>query len=182
MVRRAFTTYRQVKLKILDTERLTLREFTPDDAAFVLELINEPGWLQNIGDKGIRTLEGAQKYVEASLLASYAKHGFGLYAVELRGGGAAVGMCGLVKRDSLDDVDIGFAFLARHSGRGYAQESGAAILAHALDVLKLPRVVGITAPGNKASMRVLEKIGLRYVDTRQLRGEQRDSTYFTSDA
>ena len=169
-------------MKILDTERLTLRHLTPADAAFILELINEPGWITHIGDKGIRTEEGALAWMLSAPIPAYEKFGFGFYAVELREGSAPLGICGLVKRESLDDVDIGFAFLARHWGRGYAREAAAAVLAYAFATLKLERVVAIAAPAKTASRRLLEQIGLRYVDTRPLRGETRQSAYFTSDA
>ena len=133
---------------VLRSVRLVLREFEPGDAAFVLELVNEPPFREFIGDKGVRSLEGARAYLRDGPLASYARHGFGLWLVERRGGGEALGMCGLLKRDALPDPDIGFAFLERHWGRGYAFEAASAVLAHARDALRLPRVVAVTAVGN----------------------------------
>lgn len=149
-------------MHILETERLVLRHFTPDDDSFILELVNEPGWKKYIGDRGINTLDKARKYIETVPLASYAKHGFGLWAVELKNDGSLVGMCGLIKRDTLDDVDIGFALLSRFEGRGYAREAANATLAYARDQLGLRRVVAITTDDNDRSGKLLERAGMSY--------------------
>lgn len=150
---------------VLQTRRLVLREFQEHDAAFILELLNEPGWIRYIGDRGINSEEAARDYIARGPVAMYRKHGFGLYAVAERASGELLGMCGLIKRDTLDDVDIGFAFLARHERQGYAVEAATAVLAHARDVLGLDRIVAITTPDNHACRRVLEKIGLRFEKT-----------------
>ena len=149
---------------VLHTRRLLLREFTLEDDAFVLGMLNEPGFLRYIGDKGVRTLSDAREYLQKGPLDSYRRNGFGLYAACISPGGSAspLGMCGLVKREGLSDPDIGFAFLERHWGHGYAAESAAAILEHGTRVLKLPRIVAITSPDNFGSIRVLEKIGLKF--------------------
>ena len=146
---------------IIECARLTLHELALHDAHFILRLLNEPGFLRFIGDKGVRTLADARRYISEGPLHSYRRHGFGLYLVRLRETGAAVGICGLVKRDSLDDVDVGFAFLSQHWSKGYAAESAAAVLAYGRDTLGLERIVAITAPDNQASIAVLRKIGLR---------------------
>ena len=147
-------------MSLLVTARLSLRRLEPGDAPFVLELLNDPGWLAHIGDRGVRDLTGARDYIETGPLRMYARHGFGLYLVALRESGTPVGMCGLVRRDGLDDVDIGFAFLAACCGRGYATEAATAVLRHAREDLGIGRVVAITLPGNAGSRRVLERIGL----------------------
>jgi ribosomal-protein-alanine N-acetyltransferase len=144
---------------VLETERLVLRRLATDDAPFLLELLNEPSFLRYIGDKGVRTEADARRYVEAGPLASYERFGFGLYRVELRESGEPIGMCGLLKRDALPDVDVGFAFLPR---KGYAFESAAAVLAHARDALGRGRILAITTPDNVASIRLLEKLGFRF--------------------
>ncbi len=151
-------------MNVLDTQRLRLREFSFDDDIFILELLNEPGFLRFIGDKGVRTVSDARDYLEKGPMESYRRNGFGLYAVCARGMEtmAPVGMCGLVKREGLHDPDIGFAFLARHWGKGYAVEAAGAILEHGTRVLQLPRIVAITSPDNMGSIRVLEKIGLKF--------------------
>lgn len=148
--------------KILETERLVLRQFDTDDAEFILELLNEPSFIQNIGDRGVRTLEDARSYIMRVPVASYEQHGFGLYLVLLKESGAPIGMCGLIRRDTLDDVDIGYAFLPRYWSKGYAVESALAVREYARDVVGLKRLVAITDPDNEGSMRVLEKIGLRF--------------------
>ncbi|HEX6125532.1 MAG TPA: GNAT family N-acetyltransferase [Pyrinomonadaceae bacterium] len=158
-------------MQVIETERLVLRHFTPEDAAFILELVNEPGWKKYIGDRGIDTVDDARKYIETVPVASYAKHGFGLWAVELKDYGSLVGMCGLVKRDTLDDVDIGFALLSRFEGRGYAQEAANATLAYARDRLGLHRVVAITTDNNDRSRILLERAGMSYEGPISLSGE-----------
>jgi RimJ/RimL family protein N-acetyltransferase len=163
-------------MHILDTERLRLREMTLEDAPFILELLNEPGFIRNIADKGVRTLEDARGYLEKGPMASYAKHGFGLFAVDLKASGEPVGICGLVKRDGLDDVDVGYAFLERHWSRGYAVEAAAATVEYGLKKVGLKRVVAITAPDNQGSIRVLERIGLRFegmIELAQFGGKNR---------
>ena len=149
-------------MSVLTTERLNLRRLTGDDAAFILELLNDPSFIKNIGDRGVRSVADARRYISDGPLASYEKHGFGLYLVELKESGEAIGICGLVKRDSLADADVGFAFLPRYRAKGYAYESAAAVKAYAFEVLGLKRMVAITNPNNAGSIRVLEKIGLTY--------------------
>ena len=149
-------------MKIIETERLLLREITDDDAGFILELVNEPGWIQNIGDRGVRTIDDARRYIADKLAASYERNGFGLYLVELKETGASAGMCGLVKRDSLEDVDIGFAFLERFWSKGYAFESASAMMDFAQNTLGLKRIVAIVSPGNHSSIKLLEKLGLHF--------------------
>jgi [ribosomal protein S5]-alanine N-acetyltransferase len=146
---------------VIQTERLVLRELDLNDAAFILELLNEPAFLRFIGDKGVRTLDGARDYMRKGPIDSYGQHGFGLYAACLLDG-TPIGICGLVKRDGLTDADVGFAFLSRHCAKGYAAEAASAVLAHARRVLRLPRIVAITSPENRGSIAVLEKIGLKF--------------------
>lgn len=149
-------------MKILETERLLLRRLRLDDAEFIFELVNDPSWLRYIGDKDVKSVEAARGYLERGPMAMYERLGFGLYAVELKAGGEPLGICGLIKRDSLEDVDIGFAFLARHRGRGYAREAAAATLDYGRRVMGLGRIVAITSPDNEDSIRLLEAIGLRF--------------------
>jgi len=144
---------------VLQTQRLTVRHFDLADAAFILELLNEPSWLQYIGDKGIRTLSDAERYIEDGPVAMYAQLGFGLYLVELAASGESLGMCGLIKRDTLQDVDLGFAFLSRFRGSGYAYESAAAVMTYAKIRLGIERIVAITTPDNQASIKLLRKLG-----------------------
>jgi RimJ/RimL family protein N-acetyltransferase len=148
-------------MNVIQTERLVLRYLDPYDDAFILELLNDAAFLRFIGDKGVRTLGDAREYMLKGPIDSYGRHGFGLYATCLLDGTPA-GICGLVKRDGLADVDVGFAFLSRHCSKGYATESAAAVLAHARQALRLQRIVAITSPENSASIAVLEKIGLKF--------------------
>jgi RimJ/RimL family protein N-acetyltransferase len=148
-------------MNVIQTERLVLRQLELNDAEFILELLNEAAFLQFIGDKGVTTLSGAREYILQGPIDSYGRHGFGLYAVCLLDGTPA-GICGLLERDGLEDLDVGFAFLSRHCSKGYASESASAVLVHASEVFRLQRIVAITSPENWSSIAVLEKIGLKF--------------------
>ena len=165
-------------VKILETERLMLRQMRVEDAEFIFELVNEPAFIRNIGDKGVRTLDDARDYILSGPVASYAKFGFGLYVVVLKETGAAIGICGLLKRDSLEDVDIGFAFLERFRRKGFAYEAAAAVMEYGRNSLGLKRIVAITSPDNEASIRVLEKIGLQFEKMIRMPGSDEDTRFF----
>ncbi len=147
---------------LYQTARLDIRRLAPSDAPFILELLGEPGWLEHIGDRGVRTLDDARAYLQTGPLASYAEHGHGLYLVALRATGEPVGICGLLRRNTLDAPDLGYAVLARHQRRGYATEAARATLDHARD-LGMTTVLAITSPENRTSHNILETIGMRRV-------------------
>lgn len=149
-------------MTVLETERLILRQLTQDDAEFIFELLNEPSWIQNIGDRNIRTLDDARAYIVKGPAASYEKNGFGLYVIVLKETNESIGMCGLIRREGLEDIDIGYALLPKFWSKGYAVEAAGAIKAYAKDVIGLKRIVAIVDPANEGSIRVLEKLGLRY--------------------
>lgn len=149
-------------MTILETARLTLRKLSLDDAPFILRLVNEPSWLEFIGDKGVRNLDDARRYLREGPLGMYERYGFGLYMTQVKQSGAQIGMCGLIKRDQLPDVDIGFALFPQFWGRGYAHEAAAGVLEHGRRAFGLERIVAITSPHNDASIKVLERIGLRF--------------------
>jgi RimJ/RimL family protein N-acetyltransferase len=149
-------------LRVLETERLLFQQLSTADADFILELLNEPSFIRNIGDRGVRTIEAAKSYILNGPVASYAKNGFGLYLVKLKETDESIGMCGLIKRDTLEDVDIGYAFLPRFWSKGYAVEAAQATKEYAKQVIGLNRLVAIVDPENGGSIRVLEKIGLQF--------------------
>jgi RimJ/RimL family protein N-acetyltransferase len=163
---------------MIETERLRLRRLASDDAAFILRLLNEPSFIENIGDKGARTLDDAVSYILNGPVASYERFGFGLYLVELKESGVAIGMCGLLKRDTLDDVDIGYAYLPEFWSKGYALEAASAVMDYARDRLGLKRVVAITSLDNQSSIRLLEKIGFRYEGLIKLPGSEKQIKLF----
>ncbi|WP_077037935.1 GNAT family N-acetyltransferase [Pelomonas sp. KK5] len=166
---------------VLETPRLRLRWYTEADAAFILQLLNEPSWLAHIGQRNVKTLDEARSWIRERLIGNYERQGFGFWAVERIEDGQLVGMCGLVKRDTLPEVDIGYAFLPAFWHQGYAREAAAACLAHAHNALGLRRVLAITGPDNAASARVLESIGMHHEDTRVLAGEERITRVFAID-
>ena len=147
---------------VVDTDRLALRRLTVDDAPFILRLLNEPSFLQHIGDRGVRNLADAKQYILSGPVASYDRHGFGLFLVELKEDGRPIGICGLLKRDALDDVDVGFAFVPESWSKGYAFESVVGTLAYARDTHHLARIVAITSPDNVASINLLVKLGFYF--------------------
>jgi RimJ/RimL family protein N-acetyltransferase len=148
---------------VCETPRLRLRHLTPDDAPFMLELLNEPSFIANVADRGVRTVDDARTYITDGPIASYSRHGFGLFLVELADTGTAIGICGLLKRDHLDAPDVGFAFLPAYWSKGYARESAGAVMQLGRQTFGLERIVAITAAHNVSSMRVLESLGLRRV-------------------
>lgn len=146
--------------ELLATDRLRLRRLDLDDAPFILKLVNDPSWLRFIGDKGVRNEGDARTYLAQGPIEMYARLGFGLYLVLLRESGTPIGICGLIKRESLADVDIGFAFLPEFCGHGYAHEAALAVMTHAKRDFSMRRLVAITAPGNERSIRLLRRLGM----------------------
>ncbi len=166
-------------MKILETDRLILRQLVVEDATFIFDLLNDPGWLRFIGDRGIHTLDDARNYILQGPVAMYARHGFGLYLTVRKQDGVPIGLCGLLKRDGLADVDIGYAFLPQFRGQGYAAEAAAAVMAYGKNVLELARIVAITAPDNERSAKVLEKLGLTFTKMITLPGDESAVKLFT---
>lgn len=149
-------------MKVLETERLVLRRITTDDAEIILELLNEPAFIRFVADRGVRTTEQAAEFITAKMLPSYAECGFGFYLVELKESLVPIGICGLIKRETLEDVDIGFSLLKKFWRNGYAYEAASAVMDYGKRELGLPRIVGVTAPDNESSICLLEKLGLRF--------------------
>jgi RimJ/RimL family protein N-acetyltransferase len=148
---------------ILETERLRLRELTLDDSEFVIELLNSPGWLQYIGDRNVRSTDQAAAYLQNGPIKSYQQNGFGLCLVQKKDNEEAIGLCGIIKRDNLENPDIGFAFLPRYHGKGYAFEVASATMIYAIEQLKIATISAITVPYNSKSIRLLENLGLQFI-------------------
>ena len=152
----------------LETQRLELREFCLADATFVLRLLNEPSFIEFIGDRGVRTLADAERYLRDGPMTSYRAHGHGLLRVGLKGSDSPIGMCGLVKRDTLPEPDIGFALLPEYWNQGYVTEAARAAMAHGRESLGLKTILGITSPHNVRSISVLGKLGLTFLEEKPL--------------
>ena len=168
-------------MNIIETERLTLCKLSTADAGFILDLLNQPSFIRYIGDRGVRTLEDAERYILNGPVASYERYGFGLYLTQLKESHSPIGMCGLIKRDTLEDVDIGFAFLPQFWLKGYAFESASAVLAYARNTLGIKKILGIATPDNTGSIRVLEKIGLKFEKMVKLSEDAVELKLFASD-
>ena len=168
-------------MTILTTKRLELLEFTLEDAPFVLELLNSPTWIKFIGDRNIKTLAAAKKYIQEKLIDSYKKYGLGLYLVKRKEDDASIGMVGLVKRETLEDVDVGFGMLPQYAGNGYGYEAAAAVMDYAQHTLKLKRVVAITLPSNDYSIALLKKIGLQFEKMIQIPNDDEELMFFSVD-
>ena len=149
-------------MKIIETDRLILRLLTTNDADFILKLLNDPSWIRYIGDKEVTTLEDAKNYILSGPISMYSQLGYGLYLVELKEGKTPIGLCGLIKRDSLEDTDLGFAFLTEFQSKGYAYEAATATLSYGFDQLRLKKIVAITSKDNDASSKLLKKIGMNF--------------------
>jgi RimJ/RimL family protein N-acetyltransferase len=168
-------------LRVLETKRLVLRRMTAEDAEFILKLVNEPSFIRFIGDKGVRNHADAVQYIETGPVANYARFGFGQYLVELKENRMPIGMCGLTKKDSLPDVDVGFAFLPAFWSKGYAFEAAAAVKGYAKDVLGIDRLVAVTIPDNESSIKLLDRIGLRFERMIRLSEDASEIKLFVSD-
>ena len=160
--------------------RVRVREFSLDDTAFVIELLNSPGWQEYIGQRDVKTKEQAESYLQNGPFKSYREHGFGLWLVEKKDGPEAIGMCGIIKRDPLENPDIGFAFLPEHAGKGYAFEAASATLSFAGDRLGISTMWAVTLPNNKKSIRLLEKIGLTFIRTVTFPGGQEELCLYSN--
>ncbi len=154
-------------MKVLETDRLIVRHMSTDDSAFMFDLLNQPSWIRFIGDRNVRTLEDARAYILAGPMEMQARLGLSFHVVEIKETKCAIGICGLAKRDYLEDVDIGFALLPQFCGKGYAYESAVAVLNYAKTELGLKRIVATTRPDNHFSANLLEKLGLRFAHMMQ---------------
>ncbi len=167
-------------MNLLETNRLILREFNADDANFILELLNTPSWLKFIGDRNVKNINDANKYISDKLLNSYSKNGFGLYLITTKNGNIPVGMCGLIKREVLENVDLGFALCPSFTGNGYAFEAAFATLNYAKTVLKLERIIAITTKENKNSIKLLEKLNFVFEKMVHLSNEEEELMLFSN--
>lgn len=169
-------------MNVLETERLTLRCFDESDAAFVLELLNDPAWLSNIGDRNVRTIEEARTWIAQKLVASYRQNGFGLWAMQRRDDDVLMGMCGLLQRDALPELDVGYALAPAFRGHGYAREGVRGCLAYARTRLARSRVFAIVAPHNQPSIRLLEAVGMVKLGERYFEDETEVFAWSAGDA
>ncbi len=166
---------------VLETERLNIRPFTLQDTAFIIELVNSEGWLKYIGDRNIKTTTDAEAYLSNGPIKSYTQNNFGLWMVELKDSHTPIGMCGLIKRDSLPNPDIGFAFLPAFEKQGYAFEAAQATMQYATHVLKLTTVLAITLPENSSSIKLLNKIGLQFMEHITMPGDDEKLMLFSNE-
>lgn len=169
-------------MTVLQTERLILSRLSYDDCEFIFELVNEPVFKQYIGDKQVATLSDAHEYLRNGPVGSYERHGFGMFLVSARDGSEPLGICGLVKREQFADPDLGFAFLRRYWAQGYALESAQAVLEYGDKELGLSRIIAIADPGNSASVRLIEKLGLGFERTVRIDGDTFDINLYATEA
>jgi ribosomal-protein-alanine N-acetyltransferase len=166
---------------ILETERLSISEFTFDDTDFIIQLLNSPGWIKFIGDRHVKTKEDAKLYLQAGPMKSYAQNGFGLYRIDLKSENRSIGMCGFLKRDTLEFPDIGFAFLQDYEGKGYALEASAAIVVYERQRLSISTLLAITIPDNVKSIRLLKALGFEYDRNITMPGDEKMLHLYRSD-
>jgi RimJ/RimL family protein N-acetyltransferase len=161
-------------MTVLETDRLSLHKFVIEDAPFIYKLVNDPSWLRFIGDRGVHSLEDAQKYILNGPVSSYERFGFGLYLAKTKRNELPIGMCGLIKRDFMEDVDIGYAFLPEFWGLGYAQEAAAAVMEHGKRDFGLKRIVAVVSPGNVSSIKLLKKLGFKFEKMVRFPGDEEE--------
>jgi RimJ/RimL family protein N-acetyltransferase len=165
---------------IILTDRLRLREFELTDSAFIVELLNSEGWLRFIGKSSVQTEEQARNYLINGPIKSYRENGYGLCMVERTEDDKPIGMCGIIKRDNLDKPDIGFAFLPEFHGKGYAFEIASATLEYAKETLNIPEIYAITVAYNEKSIKLLERIGLKFIKTIYMANDKEALLLFSS--
>jgi RimJ/RimL family protein N-acetyltransferase len=165
----------------LETARLALTELADSDAEFIRGLLNEPSFLRYIGDRGVRTVEDARRYIRDGPVAMYAKYGFGLLRVGLRTDATPIGICGVLKRDALQEPDLGFSLLPAYWSQGYAREAAAAVMQDARGRLGLGRILAITSPDNEPSIRLLGKLGFRFERMTKLADDAGEVRLFVND-
>jgi len=165
-------------MPVLETPRLSLHRFTLNDSEFAFQLVNDPDFIKFIGDKGVRTLEDARNYLLNGPIASYDRHGFGLLKVVRKADAQPIGMCGLLKRDTLEDVDLGYAFLPAFRSQGFASEAAAGVVDYGRQAHRLSRIVAITDPKNARSIHVLERAGFRLERTVQMAADAQPLALF----
>ena len=163
---------------LLETERLEISLLTKEDAPFILELLNSPGWLTYIGDRGVKDLKDAEQYLLNGPMKSYQDHGFGLYLLSINKNRTPIGLCGLLKRDNLDDPDIGYALLPGFSGYGYAFEAAKAIRDYAFKQLEYPKLLAFTTKNNDRSVKLLDKLGFQYKEVYRMPGDEEELALF----
>lgn len=168
-------------MSLIETERLSIRRLNEDDAPFILELVNEPAFIKNIADRGVRNLDDARQYIANGPLAMYERYGFGLFAVELKESGVPIGMCGLLKRDSLEDVDLGYAIFERYWGKGYASEAARSVIDYGRKAFGLKRILAITAQDNDGSINVLKKMCFQFEKLITMPGDDEEINLFALD-
>lgn len=165
-------------MEILSTERLVISKITLNEASFIRELMNDKDWIQNIGDRGVRTLEDAEAYIKDKFFTSYEKYGYGFYVISLKSTTDRIGTVGLIDREGIEGIEIGYGMLPAFRGKGYALEAAQAIFSYAQNTLGIEKIVAIVNPNNKGSIRLLEKLGLRYEKMVRLPEETKDIKYF----
>ena len=159
---------------LLETERLSLRWLTLDDADLLLAVWNDPAFVRHVGDRGIRTIEETRSAMQEGAFHLYETYGYGPYRIALKDTDVAVGLCGLFRRDNLEIADIGYAVLPEHCGKGYAHEASMAVIDYARDVLGMQQLCSIVSPNNDASVHLIRKLGLRFERMHRLPDEEED--------
>lgn len=167
---------------ISSTNRLILREAKFNDASFIFELLNNPTWIEHIGNRNIKNLKDAKSYIQKALIDSYELHGFGMYIMTLKESGKPLGLCGLLKRENLEHYDIGFAILPAYAGKGYTFEAGQLVIEQAYTDFGIETVYGITYDGNIASQKLLEKLGLKHIKNIKFGDYDEESMLFSNES
>ncbi|MGD8662066.1 MAG: GNAT family N-acetyltransferase [Desulfobacterales bacterium] len=164
---------------IVETKRLILRNITIDDAEFILRLVNEPSFVSNIGDKGLKNLDDAERFILQGYWTNQKRSGYGMFLVELKNKGDSIGGCGLLYRKFLDVTDIGFAFLPEYWNRGFAYEAAEAVLKYGHTTLGIKKIVGLTSADNLGSIKLLKKLGMDFEKTVKMSDDDAETVLYS---
>lgn len=166
-------------MPLLTTKRLVIRKITLNDAPFILELINDKDWISNIGDRNVKTIEEAEAYISETFLKTYQESSFGFYGVAIKNSGQLIGTVGLIDREGIDHVDVGYGLLPAYRGKGYAIEATKAMYNYGYDTLSIDKIVAIVNPDNDDSIKLLKKLGLTFEKMVKLPDEEKDIKLFS---
>lgn len=158
--------------KTYQTERLFLKPTNVEDAPLTLKLLNMPKWLSYIGDRNVHSLEDAENYIRTKMTPQLERLGFGNYTLIRKVDGSKLGCCGLYDREGLEALDIGFALLEKYEGKGYAYEAALCLKNAAFMDFNMQKLGAITVQANKASRKLLEKLGLEFLKMMDINGEE----------
>lgn len=161
----------------LESKRLLIRDTFVSDAPFYFELFNDPDWIKFISDKNLKSVEETEVYLKDILFKNSKTGGLGFFTVILKETGEPIGTSTALQREKLDYIDIGYGFLPKGRGKGYAIEATKLIIQYVREKFNQKKVYAFTVPENEKSQNLLKKLNFKYVGLQPIFGEEEDAVY-----